>query len=138
MQFKSFNPNTTGDLLMKLLASSQVRKAKKLLATATLTIGLGLGLSAPVHAQAFDPCTVYMCMAGISGEGATGGPGCAPALFFWHDVAPAGLAVYDYFGFDAPASYALREAYLSSCPGADYLSNAAIVQEILAEWGSEP
>lgn len=123
---------------MKLLASSQVRKAKKLFVTATLTVGLGFGLSAPVHAQSVDPCTVYMCMAGISGEGATGGPGCAPALIFWHAIAPAGLAVWDYWGFDEIASYALRETYLSSCPGADYLSNAAIVQEILAEWGSVP
>lgn len=123
---------------MNSLASSAARMAKKLFATVTLTAGIVLGASTPVQAQAIDPCTVYLCMAGISGEGASGGPGCAPAMAWWHSPAPAGLAVYVYGVFIPPASYALREEYLSSCVGADYLTNAAIVQEILAMWGSEP
>jgi hypothetical protein len=45
-----------------------------------LALGAAYMTTAPVQAQTVDPCTVYMCMAGISGFGATGGPACAPAL----------------------------------------------------------
>jgi len=75
---------------------------------ATLAFGTTVGLiTTPAHAQSVDPCTVYMCMAGISGIGASGGPGCAPALVFW-DVPAPGLAVYDEMGFDPFASFARR------------------------------
>ena len=52
-----------------------------------------------VRAQSVDPCTVYLCMAGISGFGASGGPGCASALAYWHSA----LAVYSpYFNPPQP------------------------------------
>jgi hypothetical protein len=114
-------------------------KLRTNLATFTLVIGAALGINAPARAQAIDPCTLYLCMAGISGVGASGGPACIPPITYWHAVAPAGLAVYDYWGFDAPASLALRTTYLSSCPGAlSPPSNAAILQTILSIWGSIP
>lgn len=100
---------------------------------------LGLATSAnPTHAQTLDPCSVYLCMAGISGAGASGGPACTAPVAFWHAAAPAGLAVYDEEGFDAPASLAARQTYLTTCPGAQVLGNAGILSAIIAEWGSVP
>jgi len=88
---------------------------------------------APLRAQGVDPCTVYTCMAGISGTGATGGPACAPALAFWHGV----LAVYSPV-FNPPASAARRASYLRTCPGASYAGNATILEAIIAAWGWAP
>lgn len=102
------------------------------------TIAIGL-TTAPVHAQTVDSCTVYMCMAGISGFGASGGPACAPALTYWHSPAPAGLAVYHPpQGFNPPASAALRRGYLMTCPGANVATNTAVLNAIITEWGSVP
>lgn len=107
---------------------------------ATLAVGIAVGLvCAPAHAQSIDPCTVYMCMAGISGSGLSGGPGCAPALVFWHAPAPAGLAVYAYGVFVPPASAAMRVAYLETCqPGLAAPTNVAWLRAIMAAWGSVP
>lgn len=101
-------------------------------------LAMGTGISAllaiaPLRAQSTDPCTVYTCMAGLSGVGAAGGPACAPALAFWHGA----LAVYSPM-FNPPASAARRASYLRSCPGASYASNAAILQTIVATWGWTP
>jgi hypothetical protein len=109
-------------------------KIRALYATAVFGFTIGL-ITVPAHAQSVDPCTVYMCMAGISGSGASGGPGCAPALAFWDAPTPGGLAVYDEIGFDPFSSYAVRQTYLMTCPGANALSNAAILQAIMLEWG---
>jgi hypothetical protein len=103
----------------------------------TFIVAAGLSIT-PAHAQTIAPCDVYMCMAGISGFGATGGPACAPALAFWHAPSPAGLAVWTTYGFMAPASTALRRTYLSTCPGANVASNAAVMNAIITEWGSVP
>ena len=93
----------------------------------------------PAYAQTADPCTVYICMAGISGFGASGGPACAPALTRWHSPAPAGLAVYHPpQGFNPPASAALRRGYLMTCPGANVATNTAVLNAIITEWGSVP
>ena len=73
---------------------------------ATLIVATGLSIT-PALAQTVAPCNVYMCIAGISGFGATGGPACAQALAFWHAPSPAGLAVWTTYGFMAPASAAL-------------------------------
>lgn len=87
----------------------------------------------PTHAQAVDPCTVYLCMAGISGFGASGGPACAPSMVYWHTA----LAVYSPY-FNPPASLARREAYLLTCPGSTTTTNAGVLQAILSQWGSVP
>lgn len=106
----------------------------------TIAIGTATGLTiAPVQAQTVDPCTIYMCMAGISGAGASGGPACTPALTYWHSPAPAGLAVYHPpQGFNPPASAGLRRGYLSSCKGAKVATNAAILETIISEHGYLP
>lgn len=98
-----------------------------------LTLGAASLTNAPAHAQTVDPCTVYMCMAGISGAGTSGGPACAPALTYWHSA----LAVYSPY-FNPPASAARRKAYLLTCPGATNATNAAVLAAIIAEWGSVP
>jgi len=101
---------------------------------ATLTLGAASMITAPVQAQTVDPCTVYMCMAGISGFGATGGPACAPALVYWHTA----LAVYSPY-FNPPASAARRRTYLApACPGANTSTNTAVLSAIMAQWGWVP
>lgn len=105
----------------------------------TLALGTACLTIAPAHAQTVDPCTVYMCMAGISGFGASGGPACAPALTYWHSPTPAGLAVYHPpQGFNPPASAARRAAYLTTCPGATTATNAAVLEAIMSTWGWVP
>ncbi|MBB6241386.1 hypothetical protein [Rhodanobacter sp. MP1X3] len=105
---------------------------------ATLAFGTAVGLiTAPTHAQNAVACTLYMCMAGISGVGASGGPGCIPSLALWNAPTPAGLAVYDESGFDGLASYGVRESYLMTmCPTANVGTNAAILQTIMLMWGT--
>lgn len=103
---------------------------------ATLAVG-AVASSTPVHAQTVTPCDVYLCMAGISGFGTSGGPACAPSLAFWHAPTPAGLAVYSPY-FIPPASAAVRRNYLMTCPDAQLATNAAVLNAIIAEWGSVP
>ncbi len=100
---------------------------------AALALAAGLSIT-PAHGQTITPCEVYMCMAGLSGAGATGGPACAPALAYWHTV----LVVYDSSGFDAPATALRRRTYLMTCPGAQVATNAAVLNAIITEWGSVP
>ena len=139
MQIESINSNRTGDLLMNLLTSSRVQTAKKLFATITLTVGLGFGLSAPVQAQVPPmPCQLYLCMAGMSGVGLPGGAGCVASYTYWITAAPLGLAVYDETGFDAPASYAARLAFMEGCTQGNVGTNAEIFQTIMEEWGESP
>lgn len=107
---------------------------------ATLAFGTAVGVvTTPARAQVIDPCTLYVCMAGISGSGLTGGPGCAPALVYWHAPAPAGLAVYVVGVFVPPASAAARMAYMKTCqPGLDAPTNVAWLGAIMTAWGSIP
>lgn len=102
-----------------------------------LVVGLMFGAAAlldtPARAQTVDPCTVYTCMAGISGFGASGGPACTPTIAYWHSA----LAVYSPF-FNPPASAALRKAYMATCAGANTVSNAAVFTAIMSTWGWEP
>jgi hypothetical protein len=101
---------------------------------AILAVALGLFAgTTPVRAQTMDPCTVYTCMAGLSGDGTTGGPACTPAIMYWHTT----LAVYSPY-FNPPASAARRRAYLMTCPGAQVATNAAILNAIMAQWGYSP
>ena len=98
-------------------------------------LGLGVAtLMMPVQAQAtVDPCTVFMCMAGISGSGLSGGAGCTPAMTYWHTA----LTVYNPY-FNATATAARRRTYMMTCPGAQYKGNAAILNVIIQKWGRVP
>jgi hypothetical protein len=98
----------------------------------TLALGTAALAITPARAQAVDPCTVYVCMAGISGAGASGGAGCAPATTFFFSI-----AIFDPY-FDAPATSMARRHYLMSCPGANAPTNAALLNAIIAQWGSVP
>jgi len=110
-------------------------RLRGLLATATLSAACLV--TPPARAQTVDPCTVYVCMAGISGFGASGGPDCATALTYWHAPTPAGLAVYHPpQGFDAPASVVERQTYMESC--VTITVNPDVVSAIIAMYGSEP
>ena len=107
---------------------------------APLTLALGLTFTLNAHAQAPvppAPCAVYLCMAGQSGVGGSGGTGCALSIAYWHAPSPAGLAIYTP-KFNPPASRANRNRYLNSCSGANHLNNAAIRNAIIAKWGSIP
>lgn len=88
---------------------------------------------APAHSQSVDPCSVYVCMAGISGAGATGGPACAPSLAYWHTT----LTVYSPY-FNPPASALRRRGYLMTCPQAQAATNAALLNAIISTWGYVP
>lgn len=103
----------------------------------TFVLGAACLITAPTYAQTIDPCTVYMCMAGISGFGASGGPACTPALAYWHAPTPAGLAVYHPpQGFNPPASATRRMIYMNSCM--TITVNPDVVSAIIAMHGSIP
>lgn len=95
---------------------------------------VALAVAPVAKAQSVDPCSVYTCMAGISGVGASGGAACEPStnLFF------ESLVVYDEEGFDAPATAALRYSYLMTCPGSQYATNAVILAGIVNVWYDTP
>jgi hypothetical protein len=112
---------------------------KMLMVVTHLALGAACLTTAPTHAQTLMPCEVFMCMAGVSGVGATGGPACAPAIAFWHAPAPAGLAVWATYVFVPPASYAARQTYLKTgCPQSVVGTNAAVLAAIMATWGAVP
>ena len=100
-----------------------------LAALAISTTGLAV---APVHAQTADPCSVYVCMAGISHVGATGGPACTAPIAAFHAI-----QIWDP-EFDSGATAAARRAFLMTCPGAQVATNAAILEAIITQWGYIP
>lgn len=103
--------------------------------SAVVVLAAGIFLSPLGRAQSIDPCSVHMCMAGISGQGASGGPGCAPATNFFF----GSLVVWDWSGFDMPATWALRYIYMNYCPGvAAAPANQAIAAGIAYTWYSVP
>lgn len=105
---------------------------KPLVLIAAIAIGAA-GLSfGPAHAQAADPCSVYICMAGISGAGATGGPACAAPIAAFHAI-----QVWSPH-FNSSATAAARRNFLLTCPGAQVATNLAILNAIIAEWGYSP
>lgn len=93
-----------------------------------------LALAPGAHAQSVDPCAVYLCMAGLSGVGTSGGPACTPPTNMFFDS----LVVYDEEGFDAPATAALRYMYLDFCPGAQLPTNEVILGTIVNVYYSVP
>lgn len=100
-------------------------------------LGAACLASTAAKGQTVDPCTVYMCMAGISGFGTSGGPACAPALAYWHAPTPAGLAVYHPpQGFNPPASVVRRTTYMESC--VTITVNPDVISAIIAMHGSNP
>lgn len=84
------------------------------------------------HAQAADPCSVYICMAGISGSGATGGAACVDPIAAFHAI-----QVWSPY-FNSPATAAARRRFLMTCPGAQAPTNRAILNAIIAQWGYSP
>ena len=107
-------------------------------AFSALIVGAIALTASPVRAQTVDPCSVYTCMAGLSGYGGSGGAGCQAAVNFWHAAAPAGLAVYDHDGFNSGASATLRRSYIQQCKGSQVLTNAAVLNTIIATLGYVP
>ncbi|PPT53797.1 hypothetical protein XarbCFBP8138_19455 [Xanthomonas arboricola] len=105
----------------------------KLRSTATtfaLAAALSLGLSAPARAQAGDPCSVFLCMASVSGFGAPT-PECAAPIATFHSIQVWSPA------FNPSATAAARRAYLMTCKGAS-VPNQAILEAIIAQWGYTP
>jgi hypothetical protein len=96
----------------------------------TLALGTAILIGSPAHAQGSDPCSVYTCMAGVSGSGASGGPDCvAPSITFFM------IQVWDPY-YDPGATSAARQEFLTTCPGADEPTNAAILEDIISIWGT--
>lgn len=96
------------------------------------------GFSTSAQAQAPDPCTLYLCMASISGDG-TPSPSCTGTILFWHTPSPSGLAVWTYYPvvkFWEDISYQVRQQYMNSCKGAtDTPTNQAVSNAIMSKWG---
>jgi hypothetical protein len=96
----------------------------------TLALGAAILMGAPAHAQGSDPCSVYACMAGISGAGASGGPACsAPYITFF------AIQVWDP-DYDPGATATARQEFMMTCPGANVLTNAAVLEGIIGIWGT--
>ena len=91
------------------------------------------GLSiAPTHAQTADPCSVYTCMAGVSGVGTPGGTACTAPIVAFHAI-----QVWDP-EFDSGSTAAARRQFLMTCPGVQEPTNLAILNVIIAQWGYSP
>jgi len=106
--------------------------------SALLAGALGLATaSGSIHAQSVDSCTVYTCMAGLSGYGTSGGTACEAALNYWHAATPAGLAVYHPY-FNPGASAARRRSYLMQCKFSQLATNAIILNTIINTLGYDP
>ncbi|MEA9566267.1 hypothetical protein [Xanthomonas sp. WHRI 8932A] len=95
-----------------------------------LAAALGLGLSAPARAQTADPCSVFLCMAAVSGFGAPS-PECAVPITAFHAI-----QVWSPV-FNPPATAAARRTYLMTCPGAS-TPNQAVLEAIIGQWGYTP
>lgn len=108
-------------------------------AFATLSLALGIAsVNTSAQAQAPDPCTLYLCMASISGQGTPPG-NCASALAYWHIPFPGGLAIWTYYPvtkFWPDQSYEYRKQYMNSCSGAtNTQNNSNISDAIMDQWG---
>ncbi|WP_419746023.1 hypothetical protein [Xanthomonas phaseoli] len=57
-------------------------KLRSIGATFVLAAAFGLGLGAPANAQAADPCSVFLCMAAVSGFGKPSAECAAPIAAF--------------------------------------------------------
>ncbi|MCS3809791.1 hypothetical protein FHY19_002851 [Xanthomonas arboricola] len=105
-------------------------KLRTTAANFVLAAALGLGLSAPARAQTVDPCSVFLCMAAVSGFGAPSAE-CAAPITAFHAI-----QIWDPY-FDSPATAAARRTYLMTCPGAS-VPNQAVLEAIISQWGYTP
>lgn len=105
-------------------------KLRTIATTFALAAALGLGLSAPARAQAPDPCSVFLCMAAVSGFGAPSAE-CASPIGVFHAIQVWSPA------FNPPATAAARRTYLMTCPGAS-VPNQAVLEAIIGQWGYTP
>lgn len=108
---------------------------------ATLLFALSfVGASTPARAQATDACTVYLCMASISGQGSPPA-NCTAAILQWHlPQFIGGLAIYNWhpWKFLPKPSYNNRKQYINSCSGAtDTANNGSISDSIMNQWGDK-
>lgn len=95
-----------------------------------LAAALCLGLGAPARAQAADPCSVFLCMAAVSGFGKPSAE-CAAPIAAFHAI-----QIWDPY-FDSPATAAARRTYLMTCPGVVPV-NQATLEAIIGQWGYTP
>lgn len=99
----------------------------------TLVLLLSVATSAvPAHARNAAACNSFLCMAGVTGVGAPGGPACAGPIAAFH-----ALQVWNPY-FNAAATASLRRRYLMTCPGLRTPGNLAILNAIIARWGYRP
>jgi len=106
-------------------------KLHSLINATALALIAATGFSTPVQAQAPDPCSMYLCMAGMSGQG-TSGPECAAPIAAFHMI-----QVWSPW-FNPPATAMARQNYMMACPNAAVGTNAAIMASIIATWGYTP
>ncbi|MBD8873466.1 TrbM/KikA/MpfK family conjugal transfer protein [Rhodanobacter sp. DHB23] len=99
---------------------------------AALAIGATGLTTGTAHAQGADPCSVYTCMAGLSGSGAPGGAACTAPIATFHAI-----QVWSPH-FNSSATAAARRRFLMKCPGAQEPTNLVILNAIIAEWGYSP
>ncbi|MBB5866518.1 hypothetical protein [Xanthomonas sp. 3058] len=105
-------------------------KLRTIATTFALAATLGLGLSAPTRAQAADPCSVFLCMAAVSGFGKPSAE-CAAPIAAFHAI-----QIWDPH-FDSPATAVARRQYLMTCPGTVPV-NQAVLEAIIGQWGYTP
>ena len=101
------------------------------LLTTLVISAVGLTI-APARAQTADPCSVYTCMAGVSGVGTPGGTACTAPIVAFHAI-----QVWDP-EFDSGSTAAARRQFLMTCPGVQEPTNLAILNIIIAQWGYSP
>lgn len=100
-----------------------------LAALAISATGLTIGTA---RAQGPDPCSVFQCMAGISGYGTSGGPACTAPVLAFHAI-----QVWDP-EFDSGSTATARRQFLMTCPGVQEPTNLAILNTIITTWGYSP
>jgi len=107
-------------------------KLRTVSATFALAAALGLGLSTPARAQVGDPCSVFLCMASVTGVG-TPTPECTAPIAAFHAI-----QIWSPY-FNPPATAAARRSYLLTCTGVTTApTNQAILEKIIAKWGYKP
>jgi hypothetical protein len=107
-------------------------KLRDISTTLAVAAVMGFGLNAPARAQAPDPCSVFLCMASVSGYGSPS-PACTAPIMVFHSIQIWTPPPY----FNGPATAAARRSFLMTCPGAT-VPNQAVLESIIAQWGYNP
>lgn len=105
-------------------------KLRTISATVALAAALGPGFSAAARAQGADACSVFLCMASVSGYGSPS-PGCTAPIAVFHSI-----QIWSPH-FNPPATAVARRSFLMACPGAT-APNQAILESIIVQWGYTP